>query len=186
MSPRVVLSPICALLVTASLGPDAHASRSSQSPPVLHLTYTRADVTGEIMTTNVFSREIAGPDGGRSARTFFARRSATGANGARTEAETVLETCPALYAVLVSADQLVAPRFSFPSLVGSPPEGARLRLGPIVPPDASSFTVEGTGRQPDGSSATLKISAHDGPTANFVVWADEEMAACWQPADLAR
>lgn len=184
MSARIIIACMCALVLPVVSGTPASAqSHYRSAPPAdLHVTYTRADISGAVMQTQIFSRGSLNDTEARLRRTptFFATRSTTDANGVQSQSQALMDACPALYSVLVSVDRLVAPRFALPPLGEGPPAGARLQVGPIVPPDAPSFTVEGSARQSDGSAATLRISASHGPAAEFVIWAENEMAECWR------
>ncbi len=87
--------------------------------------------------------------------------------------------CPKLYGVLSGFNALEAPRFFIPNLFGLPPVGAGIRPALPVSTEARVYSVWGRATQADGAVAHMRIEAHNGLVADWVMFAEDRLSDCW-------
>ena len=135
-----------------------------------------------VWITEVFSYpDLTRPqDGVLYPRLFIARRALDNPDGQEQITWATAQDCPTMYGVLQGFVDLTAPRLNLPSLHGVAPAAAIPMPAPSVPTEASTYSVWGYGKQPDGAPAYLSATASAGLLANFVIWADTALATCWQ------
>ncbi len=182
MSPYVTLLLLSSALIVA---PPAHAQSvepvraSSAGAPmgsVFHAGFSTVSPNSE-RVVEIFSNTgpESPPRSGLFERRYFAQQRTNGLTR-RIDAE----SCPALFGVIEEIQDFVGPRIDFPTLYGTPRAGSARRTPPIAAPDGESFSIWGSGRQPDGSLAQLVTRGSHGLIRDFVLYAESALEPCWR------
>lgn len=119
-----------------------------------------------------YARPQAGP-GQRGPTEFLARRG--GPEGQMISTT----TCPQIFGVLEALNELSPPRLRVPNVAQRNAAAPDFHPWTPTPPERRNVTVWGYAVQPDGSMATMSVTAGTGYLYDWTRYADDQLQSCW-------
>lgn len=157
----VALGVVCgATVVCAQAAPPRVPDAPGLTPPgaTFVLGFSRGDPTAPLIVW-IYRRAMMAesPDGIRAPGEWLYGRQADGSVKWISSKD-----CPRIIGALAGFERLLPAMFALPPLYGYPPEGADMPSAAVTPPDGVGYQAWGLGRQSDGESAYLSLSATGG------------------------